>query len=103
MKLSRTLALTALSTGLGLGLPTPWQSFPGGFSVEAAATRGPLDPLTTSEISTVFNPSEAYRKFPAGAVFPIVKLREPDKSDGLERQSTARQAFAEVYDARANT
>src|ERR1700730_13769140 len=103
MKLSRTLALAALSTGLGLGLPTPWQSFPGGFSVEAAAPGGPLDPLTVGEISTVFKTIEAYSKFPAGAVFPIVKLHEPDKSDVLERQSTARQAFAEVYDARTNT
>src|ERR1700730_3318502 len=99
MKLSRTLALAALSTGLGLGLPTPWQSFPGGFSVEAAAPGGPLDPLTVGEISTVFKTIEAYSKFPAGAVFPIVKLHEPDKSDVLERQSTARQAFAAVYEA----
>ena len=55
MKLSRTLVLAALSTGLGLGLPTPWQSFPGGFSVEAAATRGQLDPLTTARSARCSN------------------------------------------------
>ena len=70
-----------------------------------AAATNPLDPLTTDEVATTFRVIEAYANFPPGAHFPIVKLKEPPKSEVLAwspGQPFRREAFANVYDANKN-
>ena len=65
----------------------------------------PLDPLTADEVTTTFRVAEAYPSFPPGAHFPIVKLKEPPKSEvlaWLPGQAFRREAFANVYDSVKN-
>ena len=67
--------------------------------------KGPLDPLSDAEILKTFQVIEASNKFPAGAFFPLVTLKEPPKSELLAwdpGESFRREAFAEVYDRDAN-
>lgn len=77
---------------------------PGPTAPFVAATN-PLDPLTADEVATTFRVIEAYAKFPLGAHFPIVKLKEPPKSEVLAwspGQSFRREAFANVYHSTKN-
>jgi len=65
----------------------------------------PLDPLTVDEINAAIAVIENYSKFPQGAFFPIVALKEPRKEDVLAwspGKSFKRQAFANVYDRGRN-
>jgi primary-amine oxidase len=60
----------------------------------------PLDPLTVDEINTAIAVIESNSKFPSGAFFPIVTLKEPRKDEVLDwrpGKSFKRQAFANVY------
>ena len=102
MKRSRTAVLAALALGLTLTGSAPWQGSTADATAQAASTPDPLDPLTPAEVSTTFSTIEAYSKFPRGALFPIVKLNEPNKSDVLAGRSTPREAFADVYDPAKN-
>ena len=102
MKRSRTAVLAALALGLTLTGSAPWQGSTADATAQAASTPDPLDPLTPAEVSTTFSTIEAYSKFPRGALFPIVKLNEPNKSDVLAGRSTPREAFADVYDPAQN-
>ena len=71
----------------------------------ARAQGAPLDALTAGEIATTFRVIEASERFPAGAFFPIVSLNEPPKAEVLgwsPGRSFRREAFAQVYDRRAN-
>ena len=66
---------------------------------------GPLDPLTAAEISKTFEVIEASDKYPAGAFFPIVTLKEPPKAELLAwdpGEPFRREAFANVYSRAAN-
>ena len=71
----------------------------------AAADKGPLDPLTAAEIQKTLQVIEASNKYPAGAFFPIVTLKEPPKSELLAwdpGEPFRREAFANVYERGAN-
>ena len=71
----------------------------------AAVDKGPLDPLTAAEIQKTLQVIEASNKYPAGAIFPIVTLKEPPKSELLAwdpGESFRREAFANVYERGAN-
>jgi len=71
----------------------------------AVDTAGPLDPLSAAEIATVFRVVEVYAKFPQGAFFPVVTLREPPKGAVLSwspGRPFPRAACAQVYDPPAN-
>ena len=66
---------------------------------------GPLDPLSAAEIATAVHVIEASPKYPAGAFFPIVTLKEPPKSELLAwdpGEAFRREAFANVYSHAAN-
>jgi primary-amine oxidase len=70
-----------------------------------AADRGPLDPLDGAEIATAVRVIEASNRFPAGAFFPTVVLKEPAKGEVLEwspGEPFRREAFANVYDRDSN-
>lgn len=70
-----------------------------------ANEKGPLDPLSDAEILKTFQVIEASSKFPPGAFFPIVTLKEPPKSELLAwdpGESFRREAFANVYNRSAN-
>jgi primary-amine oxidase len=81
---------------------TQWRAFPAGAVLMASGSPSPLDPLTSSEVSTVFSAIEAYSRFPVGSFFPTVKLNEPEKSDLLGGGPIPREAFANVYDPATN-
>ena len=86
------LALSSLSAG-------PLASASGG------NTSGPLDPLSAAEIQTTLQVIEASNKYPAGAFFPIVRLKEPPKSELLAwdpGEPFRREAFANVYQRATN-
>ncbi len=71
----------------------------------AAADKGPLDPLTAAEIQKTLQVIEASNKYPVGAIFPIVTLKEPPKSELLAwdpGEPFKREAFANVYERSAN-
>jgi primary-amine oxidase len=71
----------------------------------APPASNPLDPLSGAEIDTAVRTIEHDNRFPAGAYFPIVTLKEPAKSDVLAwapGQPFARQAFANAYDPGRN-
>jgi primary-amine oxidase len=73
--------------------------------VASSPATNPLDPLTTDEVTTTFQVIQAYAKFPAGALFPIVKLKEPPKSEvqaWSPGQPFRREAFVNVYDSPKN-
>lgn len=90
---------------VGAGVAPATSAVPSGGGSMAAADRGPLDPLTADEIDTTFAVIEANPKFPAGAYFPTVTLKEPPKSELLAWSPGApfrREAFANVFDRPAN-
>src|SRR4029079_4513371 len=67
----------------------------------ATPNEGPLDPLTAAEIATAVQVIEASPKYPAGAFFPIVTLKEPPKSELVAwapGQPFRREALANVYE-----
>jgi primary-amine oxidase len=71
-----------------------------------AADRGPLDPLDGAEIATAVTVIEASNRFPHGAFFPTVVLKEPPKGEVLAwspGRPFRREAFANVYDRDSNT
>jgi Cu2+-containing amine oxidase len=71
----------------------------------SAGDKGPLDPLTAAEIRTTLEVIEASNKYPAGAIFPIVTLKEPPKAELLAwdpGEPFRREAFANVYNRGAN-
>jgi len=66
---------------------------------------GPLDPLSADEIQTTLQVIEASNTYPAGAVFPIVRLKEPPKSELAAwdpGEPFRREAFANVYQRATN-
>ena len=67
----------------------------------APVAAGPLDPLTAAEINETFKVIESYGKFPRGAFFPYVSLKEPTKRSVLDGTSS-RKALAQVYDRKQN-
>jgi len=70
-----------------------------------AGDKGPLDPLNAAEISKTVEVIEASPKYPAGAFFPIVTLKEPPKGELLAwdpGEPFRREAFANVYGRAAN-
>src|SRR5438105_913418 len=74
----------------------------GGAAKPARASPSPLDPLSAAELRTALHTIEADKRFPKGALFPIVQLREPPKSDVLAGRHILRRAFANVYDEPRN-
>ena len=65
----------------------------------------PLDPLTRGEIAAAVKIIQAADRFPKGALFPIVVLKEPPKDEVLAYSQGAvfrREAFAVVYDRATN-
>jgi primary-amine oxidase len=65
----------------------------------------PLEPLSAGEIKQAFALIEGDARFPFGAVFPIVELKEPPKHEVLawsRGKSFRREAFANVYDPTRN-
>jgi primary-amine oxidase len=71
-------------------------------SLSGSAAAAPLDPLDGDEITAAIEVIEASSRFPDGAFFPTVVLKEPPKAEVLAGQSTRREAFANVYDPEAN-
>ncbi len=109
------VAITIVLIGAGVAMASPLpgrstlsRSHASTDAINAAipvADRGPLDPLSGDEITTTFQVIEAYKKFPAGAFFPTVTLKEPPKSEVLAwspGQAFRREAFAHVFDRVAN-
>jgi primary-amine oxidase len=71
----------------------------------APIDESPLDPLTAAEINKTVEIIEASPKYPAGAFFPIVTLKEPPKSELLAwdpGEPFRREAFANVYNRATN-
>ena len=67
--------------------------------------KGPLDPLSAAEIGKTLEVIEASSKYPAGAFFPLVRLKEPPKSELLAwdpGEPFRREAFANVFERGAN-
>jgi primary-amine oxidase len=65
----------------------------------------PLEPLSAGEIKQAFALIEGDTRFPTGAVFPIVELKEPPKQEVLAwspGKRSSREAFANVYDPKRN-
>jgi primary-amine oxidase len=65
----------------------------------------PLEPLSAAEIMGTFAVIEGDKRFPPGAFFPIVQLKEPRKQEVLAwspGQPFRREAFANVYDPPSN-
>jgi primary-amine oxidase len=113
LKSSRAFMVGALTLALSAswvlaGSPIPGRTeAPTSFTAAAipAADRGPLDPLTEAEMVSAFEVIEAHQRFPAGAFFPSVLLKEPPKGEVLgwsPGQSFRREAFVNVYDRDAN-
>ena len=74
-------------------------------ALASPAPTNPLDPLTADEVATTFQVIAASPNFPPGALFPIVKLKEPPKSEVLAwspGQPFRREAFANVYNNAKN-
>jgi primary-amine oxidase len=70
-----------------------------------AGSPHPLAPLNADEIKRAFALIEADSRFPPGAVFPIVQLKEPPKKEVLSwspGHSFRSEAFAHVYDPDRN-
>src|SRR5205823_2463919 len=61
-----------------------------------------LDPLSAAELRVTLHAIEADTRFPKGALFPIVRLIDPPKSDVLAGRPVPRWAFANVYDEPRN-
>ncbi len=81
--------------------PAIGRAQPSGAAVASPPATNPLDPLTADEVTTTFQVIEAHTRFPQGARFPIVKLKEPPKSEVLAWSAGKpfrREAFANVYD-----
>src|SRR6478735_5172123 len=79
--------------------------WPTGLVGAAPSGEGPLDPLSATEINSTVEVIEASPKYPAGAFFPIVTLKEPPKSELLAwdpGEPFRREAFANVYSRAAN-
>jgi primary-amine oxidase len=71
----------------------------------AGAPAHPLEPLTSEEIGTASDLLLHYKDFPKGALFPMIALREPPKSEILAYKPGApfrREAFATILDRAAN-
>src|SRR5215211_2924256 len=74
-------------------------------SRSAPSVAHPLDPLDRGEIAAAVKIIQANDRFPRGALFPIVVLKEPPKDEVLAYQQGAvfrREAFAVVYDRATN-
>ena len=74
-------------------------------SRSAPSVAHPLDPLDRAEIAAAVRIIKAADRFPSGALFPIVVLKEPPKDEVLAYQQGApfrREAFAVVYDRATN-
>jgi primary-amine oxidase len=66
---------------------------------------GPLDPLSADEILQTIQVIEASNRYPAGAFFPAIRLKEPPKSELLAwdpGEPFRREAFANVYERATN-
>jgi len=68
----------------------------------AAKDPPPLEPLSAPEIRAATRIFRESRRLPAGARFNLIELDEPPKTQVLRGASTARRAFAVVYDPAAN-
>ncbi len=71
----------------------------------AAASPGPLDPLSASELAEAKAVAVASPKFPAGAFFPTVTLNEPPKGEvnaWSPGKPFRREAFLNVFDRSSN-
>ena len=102
-----TVGITVLVALAGAGIVNGTPAITRHAVAQATTTAAvnPLDPLTVDEINTMFDVIEHSNKFPAGAYFPFVKLKDPAKSTVLAwspGQPFARQAFAQVYDPTGN-
>jgi primary-amine oxidase len=117
------LAGAATAAGTGIALPAPARAR-GSSAAPLAQRRNailgssrrtsrftvadgshPLEPLSAGEINQAFAVIEADARFPSGAVFPIVELKEPPKQEVLAwspGRPSRREAFANVYDPRGN-
>jgi primary-amine oxidase len=74
-------------------------------AIAATGASHPLEPLSADEIKQAFALIEGDARFPIGAVFPIVQLKEPLKQEVLawsRGRSFGREAFANVYDPKLN-
>jgi len=74
-------------------------------SRSAPSVAHPLDPLNRGEIAAAVKIIQANHRFPRGALFPIVVLKEPPKDEVLAYQQGVvfrREAFAVVYDRATN-
>jgi primary-amine oxidase len=68
--------------------------------VATTGSAHPLEPLSSDEIMSAFALIEGDARFPSGAVFPIVQLKEPPKREVLAWSAGKpfrREAFANVY------
>src|SRR5678815_1678288 len=74
-------------------------------SRSAPSVAHPLDPLNRGEIAAAVRIIQTDDRFPKGALFPIVVLKEPPKDEVLAYKQGAvfrREAFAVVYDRATN-
>ncbi len=95
----------ALAAALALALAAPsraalFKSKPKAKPATApvAAPPGPFDPLTADELRRTADVLRGSGLFGPQARFPVIDVQEPAK-DELEMSSSARQAFAVVYDS----
>src|SRR5438132_6999993 len=95
-RLAATAAILAAGSVAGLVIAVA-----GGAS-KPAPSASPLDPLSAAELRSALHTIEADKRFPKGALFPIVRLQEPPKSDVLAGRRVRRRAFAQVYDEPRN-
>ena len=94
---SFTVLLSISVPALSTAAPTPQPA--------ASAAPHPLDPLTAAEINAAADALAAAPRFPAGALFATIVLKEPPKRDVLAHTPGAaitRQAFAVILDRKRN-
>jgi primary-amine oxidase len=73
--------------------------------IGAAQAQHPLDPLTANEINTTARVLKSSTRFPQGAFFSTVVLKEPSKKEVLSYEPGAalnRSAFAVILDRKRN-
>jgi Cu2+-containing amine oxidase len=101
-------ALVSLAIPIARSAPQaqqPAASGSGTRSRPASSVAHPLDPLNGAEIAAAVRVIQAGDRFPKGALFPIVVLKEPPKDEVLSYSQGApfrREAFAVVYDRATN-
>ncbi len=99
------VTVVVVLAGAGIVNGTPALTRQAVAQTTTTAAVNPLDPLTADEMNATFDVIEHSNKFPAGAYFPLVKLKDPPKSAVLAwspGQPFARQSFANVYDPVGN-